>query len=1034
MRRHRALVMLGATIVLMALAVPSAAFGVLQNEYGMKYAGRATCLVCHDASTNDTTHGEFAKLGGYPVDHEMYPVGRPGVGAMVDESDIGFTLGGGTGLYEYLVINPASIPGGSAVSYTEVKGDTRYDTAVAASQNAFPAAATVIVATGESFPDALGGAGLAGAVNGPLLLTPKTSVPASVIAEIRRLGATKIYVLGGTSAVSGTAFSQLAAIAPAVRLAGGNRYETGALVAQEVVNLLGAGFGGTALMATGANYPDALAASPIMYAKDMPLVLVDPAGNFTLPAGVAHVKIVGGTSAVPASVEAKLGGANAAPRIAGASRYATAAAVAEYGVSLGMKWDGVAVATGESFPDALAAGPAVGAKNAVMLLTTWGSLSEPTAAKLGANKAAITKCTFVGGTGAVSLKTRNQVKTVLASGGTVDPNPFVVANFEWDPAHPELWEFPASGISLAEQYTCGGCHHLGWTTKGQKPATGKFAATAAVATANAWVSDPSSALPSPEKYQAGSSIQCEICHGTGEAGAAVDNHKGALSGYVKRLPKGQLLDSQICGQCHGRPKGGNTLGYTPDQNLLGYVTHWGFDDIPTEATWNNGINAATGKAWTFFPNGQNRGLKHSYYSEWILSAHSYRGAYFDTTTYELMDDPRVTPFQEVIGGHYSPKADFAADYCANCHTGEGYAKRKNMGIMGDVALSPDTIGFMGTECVNCHIPHGADSENGMGLREPDAEPTLAGIEMTSLCEDCHNWELEMEGEEHVITEPRPVDAGGVPARDLTLRGGYQHPTREIYNGVALFEVPEAGKFMPNVVCEDCHMPATRSDFPAKTGLERHEDRSWKRYSHRMFIMEPGKAEEWGLAPWGDSCSPCHPGQTQTELQEHLEGWLADTADAYDTAAAAYGDAWTTADGAGATEAPDSAAFQTLMGRAYFNIRAYLGDGSMGAHNPEYIATGLEVATKMAKSVNGEFAFVSGGSAFAGAEYIVGTVVNGDGTGAAGAEIVIDIDGVPTSVTSDANGNFSLVYPSGSSIGSIAWKRCSDTDADLLLLP
>jgi hypothetical protein len=123
-----------------------------------------------------------------------------------------------------------------------------------------------------------------------------------------------------------------------------------------------------------------------------------------------------------------------------------------------------------------------------------------------------------------------------------------------------------------------------------------------------------------------------------------------------------------------------------------------------------------------------------------------------------------------------------------------------------------------------------------------------------------------------------------------------------------------------------------------------------------------------------------------------------------------------------------------MGRAYYNQRAYLGEGSLGAHNPEYIVAGLEVAAKLAKSANGEFTFISGGPAFPGASYIVGNVRNGDGTGAAGAEIVVTVEGVPNTVVSDANGNFAFVFAAGDSVDSITWKRCSDPAADLMLLP
>ncbi|MDO8881179.1 MAG: ammonia-forming cytochrome c nitrite reductase subunit c552 [Coriobacteriia bacterium] len=1018
MRRRHAVAILAAALVAGMFAVPDTAAAVLENEYGMRYAGRAVCVNCHAASVyGATSHDEFATPGAEPSADHMWPAGRIGVGLQLERSDIGFTLGAGTGARSYLVKNALSrVP----VAYTEVAGEDRYMTSVRASVDGFASADTVVVATGEAFPDALGGAALAGAVDGPLLLTRTGTVPAVVIDEIERLGATKIYVLGGEAAVAPAAFAQLDALGDAVRLSGGNRYQTAAAVAAETIKVLGGGYGGAAFMATGTNFPDALGASPIMYAKGMPLVLVDGSGAFVLPSQVTSVKVLGGTGAVPASVESALG-ARLDGRLQGATRYATAAAVADYGVSLGMTWNGVGIVTGESFPDALSAGPLLGSKNAVMLLSTSGNLAPDAAAKLATNKGVIAKATFVGGTGALSAATRNEVRAILTGVAPAGTNPFGVSTLEWDPAHPDQWEMGPEGISV-NAYTCGGCHHLGWVAQGLLPTAGKFMATATTPVVNGWVTDPAGPTTSPEKYIAGASIQCEVCHGTGEAGVEANNHWAGFSSNVKILKGTQLLDSQVCGQCHGRYKGGNTRGYTPDQNLLTFVTPFGFSDIPAEENWNGGTNAATGKPWDFFPSGQNRTMKHSYYSEWILSAHSYRGQYYGAT-----NDARVTPYQKVVGGYYSAKT--SGLNCAKCHTGEGYAKRKGLALMTQFEPTGENVGYMGQECVTCHIPHGADAETGMAVREPDAEPTLAGVTMTSICEDCHNWQLEVEGRP-LVTAPLPVTAYGAPARDLSSRGGYSHPTREIYNGVGMFEVDDAGKFMPGVACEDCHMPATKSDYPDKTGVERHDDRSWKRYSHRMFIMEPGDAEEWGLAPWGDSCSPCHVSQTQHELQQAIEQWQDEAAQAATVAADAYAAAWTAADDPGALEDPDSDGFVTLMGRAYYNQRSYLGEGSLGAHNPAYIVAGLKAATKMAKSVNGVFAFVDSGSAFPGADYIVGNVRNGDDTGAAGAEIVITVDGVSSTVLSDANGNFAFLFADSASIDAIAWKRCSDPAADL----
>ncbi|TLM74799.1 MAG: cell wall-binding repeat-containing protein, partial [Actinobacteria bacterium] len=101
----------------------------------------------------------------------------------------------------------------AAGTVTRIAGPDRYRTAAAASAFGWNTGGTVVIATGANFPDALCGAPLAHAYGGPILLTPPAALPASVTAEIARLGATSAIVLGGTGAVSaaveGTLRSQL---------------------------------------------------------------------------------------------------------------------------------------------------------------------------------------------------------------------------------------------------------------------------------------------------------------------------------------------------------------------------------------------------------------------------------------------------------------------------------------------------------------------------------------------------------------------------------------------------------------------------------------------------------------------------------------------------------------------------------------------------------------------------------------------------------------------------------------------------------
>jgi subtilisin family serine protease/putative cell wall-binding protein len=289
-----------------------------------------------------------------------------------------------------------------------IAGSDRIATSVEASKKAYPGGAdTVIVATGFNWPDALGGSALAGVVEGPLLLTQPDILPSAVAAEITRLGADRAYILGGTSAVSAAVETQLRSqLGSVTRLAGGDRYATARVIADRVVALSGAGFGGSAFVVTGANYPDALSGSPIAASQVMPILLANPAtGAVYVPAVVDDVAILGGVSAVSSAVEGylktKLGSANV-DRFGGSNRFHTAAIVAEYGVGRGLRWDGVGIATGENFPDALSAGAMLGVYDSVMLLTPSTLLDPYAKSALTTNRNSIDTVHIVGGTSAIS--------------------------------------------------------------------------------------------------------------------------------------------------------------------------------------------------------------------------------------------------------------------------------------------------------------------------------------------------------------------------------------------------------------------------------------------------------------------------------------------------------------------------------------------------------------------------------------------------------------------------------------------------------
>ncbi len=419
-----------------------------------------------------------------------------------------------------------------------VQGPDRYQTAVQASMK-FGTASTVVIATGELFPDALGGAALAGAVDGPILLTRSSSVPAEVLAEITRLGASKIYVLGSTAAVSAAAFNQLDAkiAGTPVRLGGADRYATASLVAAETIRLLGSGYQGGAFLATGLNFPDALAASPLMYAKGMPLILSNANGGFSVPAGVTKVKVLGSTSVVPASVVTALG-AKYDGRLFGANRYATAKAVAEYGVAQGMVWNNLGVATGQNFPDALCAGPLLGEESSVLLLTTSATISSEPAAALGAHKNAIDQYYLFGGLPALSANVRAQIALILKR-NVVPPPPAVGSH-----------DLPALFCAGA------GCHdtdlatiHLtDWNDDGETPKCVACHGAGITPTNNCQTCHPAAheGTHVPITSAEGARLTCTLadCHGS----SAIDIHPTCATCHN---PTTVIAGKRTCQSCHG---------------------------------------------------------------------------------------------------------------------------------------------------------------------------------------------------------------------------------------------------------------------------------------------------------------------------------------------------------------------------------------------------------------------------------------------------------------------------------------------------
>jgi putative cell wall-binding protein len=327
----------------------------------------------------------------------------------------------------FAISSTAGAAGTADPSAARLGGANRFATAaeIAASINTSTNTVTeAIIVNARNFPDGLAASVLAqnGGTFRPILLTEATELPAETIASLKDLkNLTKVWIMGGTSAVATSVLGQVVDAVPGVnveRLAGADRYETAIKIAETVST---AAAPTTVILATGENFPDALTAGALAAQEGYPILLnngstlrADVEAFLTGNLAVKEVIIVGGTAVVPAAVETAIkalkngsGDAIATFRHGGANRYETAVSLtasisaAPNGISPA---SGVILANGLNFPDALAAGPLSAKVGAPILLTLAGSIPAATAAWHVANANSLVNVWAVGGTSVVSAE------------------------------------------------------------------------------------------------------------------------------------------------------------------------------------------------------------------------------------------------------------------------------------------------------------------------------------------------------------------------------------------------------------------------------------------------------------------------------------------------------------------------------------------------------------------------------------------------------------------------------------------------------
>ncbi|MFZ3103073.1 MAG: cell wall-binding repeat-containing protein [Desulfitobacteriaceae bacterium] len=192
---------------------------------------------------------------------------------------------------------------------TRLGGRDRFETAALIAKT-FAQGTPVALATGLDFPDALSMAPAAASQNFPILLTDKVALPEATADALKALHPSRLISVGGESVISESVLRsalQAAGLSSVngQRLAGKDRYETSAVIAKTYF------IQSTGLdIATGENFPDALAGAAMTAHHEGALLLISPQDAMSsltqsflqsIQKGLTNWNIFGGEKVLPNS-------------------------------------------------------------------------------------------------------------------------------------------------------------------------------------------------------------------------------------------------------------------------------------------------------------------------------------------------------------------------------------------------------------------------------------------------------------------------------------------------------------------------------------------------------------------------------------------------------------------------------------------------------------------------------------------------------------------------------------------------------------
>ncbi|MFL0194345.1 cell wall-binding repeat-containing protein [Clostridium sp. WILCCON 0269] len=158
--------------------------------------------------------------------------------------------------------------GNAGVSAERIGGADRYETSVLIAQK-LDKSPSIVVTSGDNFPDALSISSIAAQQGMPIILSSKNGLFPEAESYISSNEITKTYIVGGTGALDGSIESE---VPNPTRLAGKDRYETNLAVLNQFRSNLKFN---KVYIATGNDFSDALVGSVLAAKTQSPVILVD---------------------------------------------------------------------------------------------------------------------------------------------------------------------------------------------------------------------------------------------------------------------------------------------------------------------------------------------------------------------------------------------------------------------------------------------------------------------------------------------------------------------------------------------------------------------------------------------------------------------------------------------------------------------------------------------------------------------------------------------------------------------------------------